>query len=333
MSGMAVGSGAASGQWPGRRVSSSRSDGWAAVVNELIWLGEHRVRVQVRGTGRPLLLLAGAGAPLEFWEPLRQALPGVRTIALDFPGSGRSPAPRLPMSMAEHGQLVVRLLTVLGHARVSVLGFSFGGMVAQEVARQRPGLLDRLILASTTCGWGGVPEQLTALYALADADRYPSVPAVPENAGRPVREAAAAASRRARFYQSWAAAGWSSALWLGRVRAPTLVLAGADDSVTPPVNAHILALLLTNSVLRIVPGGHLAPVERVGSVAPLLRRFLLAETPPGGPPGSPVARPPARPGHPAQPVHPVHPAARTLARSRPPRNLTPDLTHRPVPPV
>lgn len=229
----------------------------------------HRVRVRVRGSGRPLLLLNGIGAPLELWRPLTDRLDGVCSIAFDAPGSGRSRTPDVPLSIGGHAVLALGVLEELGCQRASVLGFSFGGLVAQEVARRAGPRLDRLVLAATSCGWGGLPGNLAALLQVV----LPEVMAdeqLPPGAGRPP-------DRLGSLYQVWAAASWSSVPWLGGVRRPTLVLTGDQDRVVPPGNARILSALLPDARVHTVPGGdHLCLVDRAADVAPVLRDFLGA---------------------------------------------------------
>src|SRR2546422_4033096 len=81
---------------------------------------------------------------------------GARTITFELPGSGRSPTPRRPLSIAALAKLCVALLDELGHEEADVLGFSLGGIVAQQLAHDAPERVRRLALAGTACGWGSV---------------------------------------------------------------------------------------------------------------------------------------------------------------------------------
>lgn len=261
----------------------------------MVRLGNRHVRVRVCevGDGPPLLLLNGLGAPLELWDPLLQALPRP-SIAFDAPGSGGSEAPRLPLSVRGHARLAVGLLDRLGASRADVLGLSFGGMVAQELARLAPTRIERLVLASTSCGWGCVPGSPAALLAITTPERYysravfravaPAYIGGRESAdGDFLRRQAVTRqthppSARGYLYQFWAAAMWSSLCWLPEVPQPTLVLAGETDPLVPPSNAEILAALLPNARKHIVAGGgHLCLLERPRQLAPLIERFLLRQ--------------------------------------------------------
>src|SRR4029077_9713801 len=82
------------------------------------------------------------------------------------------------------------------------------------------------------------------------------------------------------IYQLLAGVGWTSIHWLHRIRQPTLVMAGAEDPRVPPVNARIIALLIPNNRLFIVPGGgHLFMLYSIDKVAPVVRGFLDVELP------------------------------------------------------
>ena len=255
-------------------------------------LGSLRVRIRLRGYGDrpPLILLNGLGAPLELWDPLLEWLGG-RTIAFDAPGSGRSDTPRMPVSIAGHARLAIRLLDHLGEGQVDVLGLSFGGLVAQELARLAPTRVERLVLSSTSCGWGAVPGSPAALMAVVTPQRYYS-PALfrtvaPQYIGGVESESRDFLRRQVRtryanppsatgyLHQVWAAATWSSMCWLREVRQPTLVLAGERDPLVPPANAGLLAALLPSARSHIVPeGGHLCLLDRAGSLAPMIEGFL-----------------------------------------------------------
>jgi Predicted hydrolases or acyltransferases (alpha/beta hydrolase superfamily) len=118
------------------------------------------VFVRQRGEGRPLLLINGLGASADLLVTLEERLAAVaHTIAIELPGAGRSPTPRRPLSISAMAKLLTDLLDELGHEQADVLGFSLGGIVAQQLAHDAPDRVRRLALASTACGWGSLPER------------------------------------------------------------------------------------------------------------------------------------------------------------------------------
>ncbi len=263
-----------------------------AAVEHSVQLGSERVRVRVQGQGDgpPVLFLNGLAAPLELWDPLLRRMSDTCSIAFDTPGSGGSGPPHLPLSIGGHARLALALVDYLGYGEVDMVGLSFGGMVAQELAHLAPRRVGRLVLASTSCGWGSVPGSPAALLAMTTPERYYSravfetVPAedVSQTAverglvrQEPRGRATNPPSARGFMYQFWAAAFWSSLYWLPELCQPTLVLAGSEDELVPPSNADMLARLLPHARKHIVRGGgHLCLLEHAGKLAPMIENFL-----------------------------------------------------------
>jgi poly(3-hydroxyalkanoate) depolymerase len=255
-----------------------------------------RLRTSVCGWGPPLLLITGLGASLDLGAPFERALSarGVQVISFDAPGVGRSTAYRRPRRMRGVASTVEGMLDALGYDRVDVLGVSLGGVIAQQLARQAPRRVRRLVLAATGPGLGGVPGSPRALLSLATPRRYFQ----PDYYRRVAGRIYGGAARRdpdallhgsvARFVerpslwgylgQLYAISGWTSLPWLSTLPQPTLVLAGDDDPIVPLVNGRILARLIPDARLRVVRGGgHLFLLERPARIAAVVAGFLRAE--------------------------------------------------------
>ena len=265
------------------------------MVVTTLQLGPHRVRVSDCGPEQgtpPLLLVNGLGANLELWQPLRSRL-SRRTLAFDLPGTGESSTPLLPMTIEDDARFALQVLDAFGVGAADVLGFSFGGCVAQELARLAPDRVRRLVLASASCGWGGLPGNPLALALVSHPLRYYSPtffkPAAPVLVGgRGARSRAfleGQARRRAArppspvgyWYQLYAAATWSSCAWLHTLRQPTLLVTGCRDQVVPAANSWLMAGLLPNARVRTWPeGGHLLLLDSPSSVVPEIEEFLEA---------------------------------------------------------
>ena len=121
----------------------------------------HDVRVAVRpGTepGPPLVLCNGIGASLDLLQPFVDEIdPRIAVVRFDVPGVGGSPMPKVPYNFALLAWLVGRLLDRLGYDRFDVLGISWGGGLAQQLAFQYPRRCRRLVLVSTGTGSLMVP--------------------------------------------------------------------------------------------------------------------------------------------------------------------------------
>lgn len=252
-----------------------------------------RLRVCVRGEGRPLLLIMGIGGNLDMWDPFERALHGhgIQTVTYDSPGTGESADWIWPRRMTGIARLVGRLLDRLGYDKVDVLGVSLGGAVAQQLAHTAPRRVRRLVLAATTPGLGGVPGNPAVLLALASPRRYRSpeylrMVAPDLYGGRMRREPALLEEHTmARFARPPSTAGylrqlyavpwWSSLPWLHRLAQPTLILAGDDDPIVPLINGRILARRIPRARLHVVHGGgHLFLLEEAGEMAAVVADFL-----------------------------------------------------------
>jgi poly(3-hydroxyalkanoate) depolymerase len=252
-----------------------------------------RLRVAVRGTGRPLLLLMGIGGNLEMWAPFEDELDprAVQTITVDAPGTGGSTGYPFPRRMSGLARTMDAMLGALGYASVDALGVSFGGVLAQQLARQAPDRIRRLVLAATGPGLGGVPGSPRVLWRMATPRRYRQ----PDYFRRIAGDIYGGEARRdpdttlhgslARFThppslrgyldQVYAIAGWTSIPWLWRVSQPTLVLAGDDDPIVPLINGYLLGRLIPGAKLHVIRGGgHLFILERPAEIARLVTGFL-----------------------------------------------------------
>ena len=273
---------------PGRSRPGARLE-WVTIV--LPTLGRLRLRVSRQGEGEPVLLIMGLGGGLDMWQPLIDELDGVETIAVDPPGVGRSTTPYRPLSMLELAQVYARLVRALGIDAAHVIGFSFGGAVAQQLALSHPAAVRSVVLVGTGPGLGGVPGSPLALAELSTPWRYYSRRRFQEVApflygGRLARDPRTLRQhvrRRMHAGPSWigytwqltALAGWSSLPWLHRISAPTLVLTGDEDPVFPLENAKMLARGIPDAQLEVVRGGgHLFVLDSAPDVAPLIHAFL-----------------------------------------------------------
>ena len=189
---------------------------------------------------------------------------------------------------------VERMLDALGYQQVDVLGASLGGVVAQQLARQAPHRVRRLVLAATGPGLGGIPGSPRALLALATPRRYHQPGYYQRIAARIyggaarrdpdsprltlAAESAAGPSLHGYLGQIYAISGWTSLPWLRTLRQQTLVLAGDDDPIVPVANGRILTRCIPHARLHIVRrGGHLFLLDSAAEMAGLVAAFLSGD--------------------------------------------------------
>jgi len=266
-------------------------------ATELVDAGALTFACQTRGDrGDPsIILIRGLGTQLIEWSPAlvdTLVAGGLRVTVFDNRDVGRTSKLDHDYALTDMADDVVALADALGIGRFHVLGISLGGMVAQLVAARHPDRVDRLFSVMSSSGnpdlprasdsvrgrltvsandrsgrirldvenravWGspGYPEPETARRQAAEAvhDRC----YCPEGVARQMRAVLADGSRVAR---------------LAAIRAPTLVIHGADDVLVPPEHGADTARAIPGAEFQLVPGmGHNIP----DALAPEIARRVL----------------------------------------------------------
>jgi poly(3-hydroxyoctanoate) depolymerase len=266
-----------------------------SVRSEQYRLELRRTSIFVRdvGEGPPVVLLNGIGAHVGMWQPMELALQGMRVISFDAPGTGRSQTRLTPLTMFGLAGLVEQLFDRLELEQADLVGYSFGGAVAQQFALRAPERIRRLVLAATMPGWGAVPGHLTAMLAVGTPLRYYSQTLYemtgPSVAGGRARydadhlralwrdRAGRAPSLVGYTHQVWAMTMWSSFRSLSQIGTPTLIVVGDDDPLVPLSNPMLMASRMPNARILVVPGeGHFLLLDRDGTALPPIREFLEA---------------------------------------------------------
>lgn len=240
--------------------------------------------------GPPLLLCNGIGASLDLLQPFVDRLdPRIGVVRFDVPGVGGSRDPRLPYNFALLAHGLRTMLEQMEITEYDVLGISWGGGLAQQIAFQQPRRCRRLVLVSTGTGSIMVPAHPRVLRKMVtpkryrDADYAAEVAAelyggkmreTPEDVRQLMHEQSRVGSKRGYWLQLLAGSGWSSLPGLPFIRQPTLILAGADDPIIPLVNARIMQRLIPDARLHVYDDGHLGLVTSADTLAPLIADFL-----------------------------------------------------------
>jgi pimeloyl-ACP methyl ester carboxylesterase len=219
-----------------------------------------------------------------------------RLVLMDNRGSGRSDIPSRSLNIAGMAQDVVSVLDHAGIGRSNVLGASLGGMVAQELAVLHPERISRLVLACTTPGWPfAFPMPASSALLTTALRRLPPETALRrlvQNALSPetlmhhpdlverlvTYHQSRSMDRRAWSAQALAGASYAGRLTQSRIRAPTLVVHGAEDKVVDPRNGKLLADRIPGAQLVVFPGlGHLLFWEDPDNFAATVTAFLMSD--------------------------------------------------------
>lgn len=258
----------------------------------LFWRG-HKIHVTEQGSGDPLLLINGLGGHVDMWERMLPHFDGHRIIAFDCPGAGKSSVPMMPVPISRLSALCDAVLSNRGVEWADVLGYSYGGAIAQQFAHDFPGRVRRLVLAATTCGIGGTPGEPRALTVLSTPVRFYSKTYFERTAeltfggrtGRNERIRNEIMESRHKnppsmlgySMQIAGAAGWSSLPFLHEIPHETLVVCGDDDPLVPLANAHQLTALIPRARLAIAENaGHLFLWDDGRRQGVVINEFLYA---------------------------------------------------------
>jgi len=236
---------------------------------------------EIGGHGPRLLFISGTGGDLRnrpnvLDGPLAAHF---EILAYDQRGLGQSAVPPGPYTMADYGNDAAALLGALGWGPVPVIGVSFGGMVAQELALRHPDRVSALVLCCTSAGGaGGASYPLHELQALPETERAIRQLALSDRR----RDARWRAANPAQFerlldfsrasqrndrnqtgaeLQLAARAGHDTWSRLPDLTLPVLVTGGVHDDIAPVENQHALAGRIPGAMLQLFDGGHLFLIQ------------------------------------------------------------------------
>lgn len=250
------------------------------------------------GSGEPLVLIRGLGSDLQAWALQVPALAKhFRVITYDNRGVGRTSSPDKPYSVAGMAEDLATLLNELRISKASVLGYSMGGMIAQEFALKYPAMVDKLILLATSSRLDGYVravignmvngrrsnmsrEQVVRATApfiysaalLDDADRYER--AIQANVDNPYAQQDHAFIRQAQAILAFDASSRVSG-----IKSPTLIVTNKEDTLIPSRHGEALAKAIPGAKLVSLDAGHAGVLENPQEHNTAFLEFLGAAVP------------------------------------------------------
>lgn len=217
-----------------------------------------RIYWNALGRGDPVVAIMGLGCSSAMWFRVAPQLARRhRVILLDNRGAGQTVTPRcLVHRVSTMAADVAAVLDAAGETRAHVVGFSMGGMIAQQLAVDFPQRVHSLLLIGTHCGGPRVvqaaPDVRRLLFARGRMSAEEGLRAMrPHTYARGTADALVEEDALVRLASYPTAHGYEAQLhalitWsvyheLSRVACPTLVLHGEEDALIPPQNGRLVA--------------------------------------------------------------------------------------------
>lgn len=243
---------------------------------------------EIVGHGPHVVLLHPVGLDLTFLAPVADILSlDFTVLSLDQRGHGRSRAAIPARSLEDYADDLKALMDELAFAPAAVVGFSFGGMVAQTFALKYPGAVSALVISACN---STLPEQGRAIArARGDDARQHGIAAVLEATldrwfTPQFRAGGKAAGAEARLLsddvEGWAQTWYAMAAIdtlprLPAIRAPTLCIAGERDKSSPPAIVKTMTDAIPGARYAVLPGApHMLFIEQPAATARLAGDFL-----------------------------------------------------------
>jgi pimeloyl-ACP methyl ester carboxylesterase len=231
--------------------------------------------------GALFLLVHAAGSNAGMWRRQWEGLGAAHSVvALDLPGHGRSAGIEGRSSVEAYADVVERFVAALRLRPLVLVGRSMGGAIGLALAARRPAFLRGLVLACTAPRFHFEPDQLNALRDVVRGrlpQQFTTETFSPATGMDVMREAwmeQVKTDPRVRYTDLLACAAFDAAKLLDRVRVPTLVVAGADDRMTPVASSEELARAIGGARLEVVAAaGHQAPLEQAETFNRLVAAF------------------------------------------------------------
>lgn len=260
-----------------------------AVVELYVEVESGRLACTIEGPkDAPVLLLSNSlGTTRDLWTPQIAAFAGAfRVVRYDTRGHGQSVAPAGDYTLDRLGADALAVLDAVGAARAHVCGVSLGGLIAMWLGIHAPARVDRIIVGNTAAKIGTRETwetrvnvvQTRGMAAVAEAslarwftdgfrERQPA-------AVRGIQEMVAGCPAQGYIGGCGALREADLRDAIGGIAAPTLVITGTHDPVTPPADAQFLGAGIANASVLLLDAAHLSNVEQAAAFTDAVSDFL-----------------------------------------------------------
>lgn len=258
---------------------------------------------RTQGAGEPMIQIHGSAFGHRNFEKLTPLVAEhFEVVDFDLPGYGQSTGGPASPSMADFADQIAEFVTALGYPEVHVHGTSFGAMIGLTMAARHPELVDSLVLSCFLARYDNAARMMRGTWKRAAQDSGMTA----------VADLTSVAGFARSFYdQDWAAAQLESmreafshtepaafvaateaieatdlSPLVGQVRARALLIAGAEDNMTPfspagsGVGMSVIAEQLPDVSSHVLPEcGHYLVIERPAEAAALIEQFVARRVP------------------------------------------------------
>lgn len=265
------------------------------IETKKIHIGDIDIAYKMFGNGKPVLLINGFSAPLDFWDPILLAnLASNHTvIVFDNRGIGNTTSGIKKFSISQFANDTAGLLDALNVSKADVIGWSMGGMIAQELTLMHPEKVDKLVIHASSCGGkqSVLPSQEVIMAAVTISSNsveriqkilpllFPEIWRMqnPNYLEKLPRTTEVIPSETLDL-QTEAILNWEGVCdKLNIITQPTLVVVGTDDFFTSSSNSLLIAEKINGSRLVQIPGGgHGVMFQYPETFNSILQTFLLS---------------------------------------------------------
>ena len=243
------------------------------IATKKVHVGDIDIAYKIFGKGQPVLLINGFSAPLDFWEPtfLGKLASNHTVVTFDNRGIGNTTSGDNKFTIPQFANDASGLLDALNISNADIIGWSMGGMIAQELALTHPDKVGKLIIYASTCGgketvqpnpeivktfgnWSGSQsERLQRLVPLLFPEAW-----LIQNLGylQNLPKTSEIVPIETLNQQTKAIINWAGTCGrLNSITQPTLVIIGTNDILTVPVNSLLITDKIPGAILVGIQGG------------------------------------------------------------------------------
>lgn len=248
---------------------------------------------KIIGNGSPILLINGYSAPLDFWDPtlVERLATNHTVITFDNRGIGNTTSGIKKFSIPQFAEDTSGLMDALNIKKADIIGWSMGGMIAQELVLSNPEKVGRLIIYASICGGnqsvspspevlkvfsnqsGSTIERLQKFLPLLFPEQWRHDN---PNLINELPKSDEETPIKTLNLQTEAITNWTGTCnRLGNITQPTMVLVGTDDDLTVPPNSILIAGKIPGAwLIQIKGGGHAMMMQFPEKFSNIVDTFL-----------------------------------------------------------